>query len=71
MKTLPVKLRQGWNRIFKMQLLEHLIIKSDTAGQKGLMWFFCLVVSLKEAPESQNWIRTTGLMGWVGRSEKA
>lgn len=34
LKTLPVKLRQGWNRIFKMQLLEHLIIKSDSSGQK-------------------------------------
>ena len=34
LKTLPVKLRQRWNRIFKMQLLEHLIIKSDSSGQK-------------------------------------
>lgn len=44
-----------------MRLVEHLVIMSDSAGPRGLMWFLWFVVTIKEVPESQDGMGATRL----------
>ena len=48
--------------------MKHLMILTDSAEQRGLMWLFWLEMITKKAPESQDWISTPGRgcrNGWV------
>lgn len=49
------------------------MILTDSAEQRGLVWFFWLEMITKKAPESQDWISTPGgggLSEWMDGSEK-